>query len=59
MTIEDPEVFTKPWKQQAIFRLRPGERICEYECTENNEEIQRWATPVRTDPALHAPQPKP
>ena len=24
-----------------IFRLRPGERIREYECIENNEDLQR------------------
>ena len=59
VTMEDPEVFTKPWKQQAIFRLRPGERIREYECIENNEDIQRWEKLLKNDPALQAPQPKP
>jgi hypothetical protein len=34
-------VFTKPWNTEAIFRLRPGERIREYECIENNEDLQR------------------
>ena len=29
-TMEDPEVLTKPWKQYATLRLRPGERIREY-----------------------------
>jgi hypothetical protein len=42
VTMEDPEVFTKPWRQQEIFRLRPNERIREYECIENNEDIVRW-----------------
>ena len=59
VTMEDPEVFTKPWKQQAILRLRPGERIREYECIENNEDIQRWEKLLQSDPALRTPQPKP
>ncbi len=41
VTMDDPEVFTKPWNHEDIFRLRPGERIREYECIENNEDIQR------------------
>jgi hypothetical protein len=57
VTIEDPEVFTKPWKQQAIFRLRPGERIREYECIENNEDIVRWEKLLETDPAFKTPRP--
>ena len=39
--MDDPEVFTKPWNAEEIFRLRPGERIREYECIENNEDLQR------------------
>ena len=42
VTMDDPEVFTKPWHQQETFRLRPGERLREYECIENNEDILRW-----------------
>jgi hypothetical protein len=42
VTMDDPEVFTKPWHQQETFRLRPGERLREYECIENNEDIVRW-----------------
>ena len=41
-TMEDPEVLTKPWNQYATLRLKPGERIREYECIENNEDIQRF-----------------
>jgi len=59
VTMEDPEVFTKPWKQQAILRLLPKERIREYECIENNEDIQRWEKLLQNDPALRASEPKP
>ena len=48
-TMEDPEVLTKPWKQYATLRLRPGERIREYECIENNEDIQRFEKLLQTE----------
>jgi hypothetical protein len=35
-TLTDPVVFTKPWTIRNAFALRPGERIREYECNENN-----------------------
>ena len=41
VTMVDPEVFTKPWQQQETFRLRPGERIREYECIDNLEDLLR------------------
>jgi len=49
VTMEDPEVFTKPWHQQETFRLRPGERLREYECIENNEDIVRWEKLLDTE----------
>ena len=56
-TLDDPEVFTKPWKQYATLRLRPGERIREYECIENNEDIQRFEKILQGEPLLpKAPQ---
>jgi hypothetical protein len=41
VTMDDPEVFTRPWRIHEIFRLRPGERLREYECIENNEDLLR------------------
>jgi hypothetical protein len=41
VTMEDPEVFTRPWRIQEVFRLRPNERLREYECIENNEDLLR------------------
>ncbi len=41
-TMEDPVVFTKPWTLREIFRLRPDERIREYECIESNEDLVRF-----------------
>jgi len=42
VTMEDPEVLTRPWTLRETFRLRPGERIREYECIESNEDLQRF-----------------
>lgn len=42
VTMTDPVVFTKPWTIEETFRLRPNERIREYECIESNEDIQRF-----------------
>lgn len=39
VTMEDPEVFTGPWHIEDTLRLRPGERLREYECIENNDEL--------------------
>ena len=41
VTMEDPEVFTRPWRMYETFRLRPNERIREYECIESNEDLLR------------------
>ncbi len=42
VTMEDPAVLTRPWTLRETFRLRPGERIREYECIESNEDLQRF-----------------
>jgi len=40
--ITDPGVFTKPWTVRSGFALRPNERIREYECGENNQEVVKF-----------------
>jgi hypothetical protein len=40
-TMEDPNVLTRPWTIRETLRLRPGERLREYECIENNEDLLR------------------
>jgi hypothetical protein len=42
VTMEDPVVFTRPWRMYETFRLRPNERLREYECIESNEDIVRF-----------------
>jgi hypothetical protein len=49
VTMEDPEVFTKPWHMYETLRLRPNERIREYECIESNEDLQRFEQLIRDD----------
>jgi hypothetical protein len=36
VTIEDPQVLTKPWTIQSSMMLREGTRLEEYVCAENN-----------------------
>lgn len=40
--MEDPVMFTKPYNQRATIRLRANDRVREYECGENNEDIVRF-----------------
>jgi hypothetical protein len=42
VTMEDPNVFTKPWNTHSTIMLRPGTRLREYECSENNADIERY-----------------
>ncbi len=55
VTIEDPVVFTKPWRQQEILHLRPRERIREYECIENNEDLLRIEKLLQDESVFRAP----
>jgi hypothetical protein len=48
VTIEDPETLTKPWHMQDTMRLRPNERLREYECIESNEDIGRFEELLKT-----------
>ena len=49
-TIEDPGALTRPGKLYYTLRLAPGERIREYECIENNEDLIRFEQILKTDP---------
>jgi hypothetical protein len=42
VTVEDPKVLTKPWVMHNSIMLRPGTRLREYECAENNSDIQHY-----------------
>jgi hypothetical protein len=42
VTIEDPNVLTKPWNYHATIMLRDGTRISEYVCAENNLDPGRY-----------------
>ncbi len=40
ITIDDPKMYTQPWKNTRTFVLmKPGQEIMEYSCDENNKEI--------------------
>jgi len=40
-TIEDPKVFTEPFKTGTTLMLREGARLREFICAENNEDVLR------------------
>ena len=54
-TMEDPAVFTRPWTIQETFRLRPNERIREYECIESNEDLVRFQELLEEQPTEKTP----
>ena len=47
--MEDPEVLTKAWNQRATIRLRPDDRVREYECAENNEDVLRFESLLKNE----------
>ena len=42
VTMEDPNVFTKPWTLHSTLMLREGTRLEEYVCAENNIDLDRY-----------------
>ena len=42
ITMEDPNVFTKPWTLHSTLMLREGTRLEEYVCAENNIDPDRY-----------------
>ena len=42
VTMDDPKVLTHPWVQRTTIMLRPGTRIREYECNQNNTDLKRY-----------------
>ena len=56
VTIEDPQVLTKPFTQRSTLMLREGVRLREYSCAENNldpavyERMQKSATSFERAP---------
>ena len=40
VTIDDPKMYTKPFKNSRVFVLmKPGQELMEYSCDENNKEV--------------------
>jgi len=57
-TVEDPGVLTGPWTRHGTIMLRPGTRIREYECLDNNQDMQRYEEMLK-NPALFQRQQPP
>lgn len=45
VTINDPKMYTKPWRNERTFRLNDGPLI-EYSCEENNKSL--WEGRIKT-----------
>jgi hypothetical protein len=42
VTMQDPQVLTKPWILKSSLMLREGTRLQEYVCAENNLDLDRY-----------------
>jgi hypothetical protein len=49
VTMEDPNVLTKPWNTHNTIMLRTGTRLREYECSENNADMERYEKLLKDD----------
>ena len=47
ITMEDPNVFTKPWRLTSTLMLREGSRLQEMVCAENNIDPERYEKLLR------------
>jgi hypothetical protein len=45
-TIEDKEMYTKPWTTKFYVKFRPGWDLLEYVCLENNKDLGHIGTSV-------------
>jgi hypothetical protein len=43
-TIEDPQMYTKPWTTNFRVKFRPGWDLLEYVCLENNKDLMHLGT---------------
>jgi hypothetical protein len=43
-TIEDPVMYTKPWKTSFYIKFKPGWDLMEYVCLENNKDLAHIGT---------------
>ena len=49
VTVEDPKVYTRPWKNERTFTLQKGDLI-EYSCEENNKDLREGHIRLWTPP---------
>jgi hypothetical protein len=56
ITVEDPKAFTRPWKNNRIWKLMPAsEEIMEYACAENNKEVREGLISTKPSEKQKAP----
>jgi hypothetical protein len=55
VTVEDPKMYSKPWKNQRTLLLYSGPLI-EYSCEENNKDLREGHIKVWTPPWVTGPK---
>jgi hypothetical protein len=50
VTVDDPKIYTHPWKNERVFTRQKGELI-EYSCEENNKDLREGHIKAWTPPA--------
>ena len=48
-TLEDPKAYTKPYTIHSKIMLRPGTRIQEYVCEDNNQDPSHFEGLMKQD----------
>ena len=48
ITIEDPVMYTKPWKVTELMPLMVGEDLIEYVCAENERDVRHLVPGARS-----------
>jgi hypothetical protein len=51
LTVEDPDVLTRPWKAELPWKLDPGYRFFEYACHEDNSAVRNFIETSRYERA--------
>jgi hypothetical protein len=58
LTIDDPEIYTRPWTVQVPFARDDSYQIFEYACQEGNQAIENFLRGARAEEKM-APPPRP
>lgn len=55
-TFDDPNIYTRPWSSTQLYKRRPGLKLGEFSCTENNRNNPDDARNPKSLTSTEAPQ---